>query len=151
MHPLSSLQRIKIVPTPTHPELAHVGTLPQHSRNQSKSVGSLERVKRIEPTSSAWEADDRVACTPATVSRAWDDEPTPLRWREAGGHRWLAMLESGEVKALWGTKRVLYEAFFRLALLVSKLATVVLFVCPQTAPAEERLFSEPNTRESVWI
>lgn len=32
--------------------------------------------------------------------RPWDTEPTPLQLALARGHRWLAMLESGEVKSL---------------------------------------------------
>jgi hypothetical protein len=32
--------------------------------------------------------------------RAWDTAPTPLQLALARGHRWLAMLESGEVKSL---------------------------------------------------
>jgi hypothetical protein len=34
----------------------------------------------IRYTSSAWEADDWVACMPATVSQAWDDAPLQLGW-----------------------------------------------------------------------
>lgn len=41
-----------------------------------------------------------VACTPATLSRPWDGEPTPLQLALARGRRWLAMLEVGEVKSL---------------------------------------------------
>jgi len=32
--------------------------------------------------------------------RSWDTGPTPLQTALARGHRWLAMLESGEVKSL---------------------------------------------------
>jgi hypothetical protein len=32
--------------------------------------------------------------------RPWDTAPTPLQLALARGHRWLAMLESGEVKSL---------------------------------------------------
>ena len=31
-------------------------------------------------------------------SRPWDSSPTPLQLALARGHRWLAMLESGEVE-----------------------------------------------------
>ena len=36
----------------------------------------------------------------AVKPRAWDTAPTPLQLALARGHRWLAMLESGEVKSL---------------------------------------------------
>ena len=49
----------------------------------------------IESTSSDWEADDWVPCTPPTVSRPWDGEPTPLRMVLVA-----RLLESGEVKSL---------------------------------------------------
>jgi hypothetical protein len=32
--------------------------------------------------------------------RSWDDTPTPLQLALARGHRWLALLESGEAKSL---------------------------------------------------
>lgn len=35
-----------------------------------------------------------------TKARPWDTAATPLQLALARGHRWLAMLESGEVKAL---------------------------------------------------
>jgi hypothetical protein len=36
----------------------------------------------------------------AEPARPWDTEPTPLQLAPARGHRWLAMLISGEVKSL---------------------------------------------------
>lgn len=36
----------------------------------------------------------------AAKPRPWDVAPTPLQLALARGHRWLAMLESGEVKSL---------------------------------------------------
>jgi len=36
----------------------------------------------------------------AMKPRAWDAGPTPLQLALARGHRWLAMLESGEVKSM---------------------------------------------------
>ena len=33
-------------------------------------------------------------------SRPWDSSPTPLQLALARGHRWLAMLESGEAKSM---------------------------------------------------
>jgi hypothetical protein len=33
-------------------------------------------------------------------SRTWDTTPTPLQLALARGHRWLAMLESGEVSSM---------------------------------------------------
>ena len=36
----------------------------------------------------------------ATTARPWDTAATPLQLALARGHRWLAMLESGEVKSL---------------------------------------------------
>ena len=46
----------------------------------------------IQSTSSAWEADDRVACTPAGRRS--------LQLVPAYGDRWLAMVESGKSKSL---------------------------------------------------
>lgn len=39
------------------------------------------------------------------VSRPWDGEPAPLQLALARGHRWIALLESGEVKSLWEIAR----------------------------------------------
>jgi hypothetical protein len=36
----------------------------------------------------------------AVPPRPWDDTPTPRQLALARGHRWLAMLESGEVSAM---------------------------------------------------
>jgi hypothetical protein len=36
----------------------------------------------------------------AEPARPWDTEPTPLQLALARGHRWLALLTSGEVKSL---------------------------------------------------
>ena len=36
----------------------------------------------------------------AEPARPWDTEPTPLQLALARGHRWLAMLTSGEAKSL---------------------------------------------------
>jgi hypothetical protein len=33
-------------------------------------------------------------------SRTWDTTPTPLQLALARGHRWLALLESGEAKSM---------------------------------------------------
>lgn len=38
-------------------------------------------------------------------SRPWSGDPTPLQLALARGHRWLAMLESGEVKSLTALAR----------------------------------------------
>ena len=35
-----------------------------------------------------------------TIARPWDTAATPLQLALARGHRWLAMLESGEAKSL---------------------------------------------------
>jgi hypothetical protein len=36
----------------------------------------------------------------AVQSRRWDDTPTPLQLALVRGHRWLALLESGDAKSL---------------------------------------------------
>lgn len=36
----------------------------------------------------------------AVQARPWDDTPTPIQLALARGHRWLAMVESGEARTL---------------------------------------------------
>ena len=42
----------------------------------------------------------RAQVTLPSGAKPWDATPTPLQLALARGHRWLAMLESGEVKSL---------------------------------------------------
>ena len=95
----------------------------------------------IQSTSSAWEANDWVACTPATVSRAWAGEPTPLQLALTPGHRWLAMLAKNAhregVDARYGS---------RMVNLTNLASDIVALVLDETLPAEVTQFDRAVAR-----
>jgi hypothetical protein len=76
-------------------------------------------------------------------SRPWDATPTPLQLALARGHRWLAMLESGEVKSMKEIARregVDDSYVSRMVNLTTLAPDIVAAILDETLPPEVTLF-----------
>ena len=76
-------------------------------------------------------------------SRPWDATPTPLQLALARGHRWLAMLESGEVKSMKEIARregVNDSYVSRMVNLTTLAPDIVAAILDETLPPEVTLF-----------
>jgi hypothetical protein len=75
--------------------------------------------------------------------RPWDDDPTPLQLALVRGHRWLATLESGDVKSLRELARregVDSSYVSRMVNLTTLAPDIVAAILDDTLPPEITLF-----------
>jgi hypothetical protein len=75
--------------------------------------------------------------------RSWDTTPTPLQLALARGHRWLAMLESGEAKSMKeiATREGIDDSYVsRMVNLTTLSPDIVAAILDDTLPAEVTLF-----------
>jgi hypothetical protein len=85
--------------------------------------------------------------------RPWDKEPTPLQLALARGHRWLAMLESGEVRSMKEIAR--HEGFdisyvSRMVNLATLAPDIVAAIFDETLPEEVTLFKLAAEVPVLW-
>ena len=76
-------------------------------------------------------------------SRPWDSSPTPLQLALARGHRWLAMLESGEAGSMREIARgegVDDSYVSRMVNLTTLAPDIVVAILDETLPPEVTLF-----------
>ena len=79
----------------------------------------------------------------AVQPRPWDDTPTPIQLALARGHRWLAMVESGEARTLSevaereGMDRAYVSRMVNLTTLAPDIVAAIL---DETLPPEVTLF-----------
>jgi hypothetical protein len=86
-------------------------------------------------------------------SRPWDATPTPLQLALARGHRWLAMLESGEVKSMKEIARregVDDSYVSRMVNLTTLAPDIVAATLDETLPSEITLFELAAGTPVVW-
>jgi len=79
----------------------------------------------------------------AGVTRSLDGEPTPLQQALARGHRWLTMLEAGEVKSLREIARkegVDSSYVSRIVNLTTLAPNIVAAILDETLPPDLTLF-----------
>ena len=83
----------------------------------------------------------------------WDETPTPLQQALARGHRWLAMLESGqaanltEVAALEGMDRAYVSRMVNLSTLAPDIVVAIL---DETLPDHVTLFDLASGTPLLW-
>ena len=85
--------------------------------------------------------------------RPRDTTPTPLQLALARGHRWLAMLESGEVKSMKEIARregVDDSYVSRMVNLTTLAPDIVAAILDQTLPPEMALFELASGTPVVW-
>jgi hypothetical protein len=85
--------------------------------------------------------------------RPWDATPTPLQLALARGHRWLAMLESGEVKSMKELARregVDDSYVSRMVNLTTLAPDLVAAILDETLPEEVTLFELAAGTPVVW-
>jgi hypothetical protein len=86
-------------------------------------------------------------------SRPWDTTPTPLQLALARGHRWLAMLESGEAKSMKEIARregVDDSYVSRMVNLTTLAPDLVAAILNETLPPEVTLFELAAGTPLVW-
>jgi len=86
-------------------------------------------------------------------SRPWDTEPTPLQLALARGHRWLAMLESGEagsMKEIARREGVDDSYVSRMVNLTTLAPDIVAAILDETLPAEVTLFELAAGTPVLW-
>lgn len=85
--------------------------------------------------------------------RPWDDTPTPIQLALARGHRWLAMLESGEAHSLTevaereGMDRAYVSRMVNLTTLAPDIVAAIL---DETLPPEVTLFELASGTPLLW-
>jgi hypothetical protein len=85
--------------------------------------------------------------------RPWDDTPTPIQLALARGHRWLAMLESGEARTLSevaereGMDRAYVSRMVNLTTLAPDIVAAIL---DETLPPELTLFDLASGTPLLW-
>jgi hypothetical protein len=87
------------------------------------------------------------------ASRPWDSSPTPLQLALARGHRWLAMLESGEVTSMKEIARregVDDSYVSRMVNLTTLSPDIVAAILDETLPSEVTLFDLAAGTPQVW-
>jgi len=85
--------------------------------------------------------------------RPWDTEPTPLQLALARGHRWLAMLESGEVTSMKEIARregVDDSYVSRMVNLTTLAPDIVAAILDDTLPEKVTLFELAAGTTVVW-
>lgn len=89
----------------------------------------------------------------AVQPRPWDDTPTPIQLALARGHRWLAMVESGEARTLSevaereGMDRAYVSRMVNLTTLAPDIVAAIL---DETLPPEVTLFDLPSGTPMLW-
>ena len=86
-------------------------------------------------------------------NRPWDSSPTPLQLALARGHRWLAMLESGEVSSMKEIARregVDNSYVSRMVNLTTLAPDIVAAILDETLPPEVTLFELAAGTPVVW-
>jgi hypothetical protein len=86
-------------------------------------------------------------------SRSWDVTPTPLQLALGRGHRWLAMLESGEVKSMKEIARregVNDSYVSRMVNLTTLAPDIVAAILDETLPPEVTLFALAAGTPLLW-
>lgn len=85
--------------------------------------------------------------------RPWDDTPTPIQLALARGHRWLAMVESGEARTLSevadreGMDRAYVSRMVNLTTLAPDIVAAIL---DETLPPEVTLFDLASGTPMLW-
>jgi hypothetical protein len=85
--------------------------------------------------------------------RPWDTTPTPLQLALARGHRWLAMLESGEAKSLKdiALREGIDDSYVsRMVNLTTLAPDIVAAILDETLPAEVTLFDLAAGTPVLW-
>ena len=85
--------------------------------------------------------------------RPWDATPTPLQLARARGHRWLAMLESGEVKSLRQIaerEKLDLRYIRRMVRLTSLSPYIVEAILDDALPSGSSLFDFSNEVPLLW-
>ena len=85
--------------------------------------------------------------------RPWDTTATPLQLALARGHRWLAMLESGEVKSMKEIARregVDDSYMSRMVNLTTLAPDIVAAIQDETLPPEVKLFELAAGTAVLW-
>jgi len=86
-------------------------------------------------------------------SRPWDSSPTPLQLALARGHRWLVMLESGEVTSMKDLARregVDDSYVSRMVNLTTLAPDIVAAILDETLPEEVTLFELAAGTPLLW-
>lgn len=89
----------------------------------------------------------------AAQPRPWDDTPTPIQLALAHGHRWLAMVESGEARTLSevakreGMDRAYVSRMVNLTTLAPDIVAAIL---DETLPPEVTLFDLASGTPLLW-
>lgn len=89
----------------------------------------------------------------AVQPRPWDDTPTPIQLALARGHRWLAMVESGEARTLSevaereGMDRAYVSRMVNLTTLAPDIVAAIL---DETLPPEVTLFELASGTPLLW-
>jgi hypothetical protein len=86
-------------------------------------------------------------------TRPWDSTPTPLQLALARGHRWLAMLESGEVRSMKEIARregVDDSYVSRMVNLTTLAPDIVAAILDETLPPEVTLFELAAGTPLLW-
>lgn len=89
----------------------------------------------------------------AVQPRPWDDTPTPIQLALARGHRWLAMLESGEAKSLKeiATREGIDNSYVsRMVNLTTLAPDIVAVILDETLPPEVTLFDLASGTPLLW-
>lgn len=84
------------------------------------------------------------------TTRPWNSEPTPLQLALARGHRWLAMLESGEVKSLRELARIDSSYVSRMDNLTMLAPDIVAAILDDRLPANLTLFDLAVDPPALW-
>jgi hypothetical protein len=85
--------------------------------------------------------------------RSWDVTPTPLQLALARGHRWLAMLESGEVSSMREIARregIDDSYVSRMVNLTTLAPDIVAAILDETLPPEVTLFGLAAGTPALW-
>ncbi|MEW6025315.1 MAG: hypothetical protein AB1807_24615 [Pseudomonadota bacterium] len=89
----------------------------------------------------------------AVQPRPWDDTPTPIQLALARGHRWLAMVESGQARTLTevaereGMDRAYVSRMVNLTTLAPDIVAAIL---DETLPPEVTLFDLASGTPLLW-
>jgi hypothetical protein len=85
--------------------------------------------------------------------RPWDSKPTPLQLALARGHRWLAMLESGEVSSMKEIARCegVHDSYVsRMVNLTTLAPDIVAAILDENLPPEVTLFGLAAGTPFLW-
>ena len=81
-----------------------------------------------------------------------NDKPTPIQMALARGHRWLAMLESGEAESLTevAEREGMDRAYVRMVNLTTLAPDIVAAILDETLPSEVTLFDLASGTPLLW-